>query len=150
MNSVELNWQYQNPFIESVCVTENVIDGLNHTNNTAYVKWCEIAAWQHSDELGLGLEDYKKLNRAMAIVKADYQYLQATRLGQELMVGTWLVACDGKLSCERKFEIKRKQDGQTVTKGTWHLICIDIATGKPKRMPRIFNDIYGAAVVVAY
>lgn len=147
MNSTELIWQYQNPFIESVYVTADVIDGLNHTNNTAYVKWCEFAAWQHSDELGLGLADYKKLNRAMAIVKADYEYLQATRLGQELLIGTWLVACDGKLSCERKFEIKRKQDGQTVAKGVWKLICIDIATGKPKRMPNIFRDVYCAAIV---
>ena len=38
-----LEWDYPNPFTLDVVVEESHIDGLNHTNNTVYVKWCEHA-----------------------------------------------------------------------------------------------------------
>ncbi len=142
-----MQWIFPTPFTTEVVVTDKVIDELNHTNNAEYVRWCEQVAWLHSNSLGLGISDYLALNRAMAIVKAQYQYLQATNINDELVIGTWLTSCDQRLSCQRAFQIIRKSDNVTVTKGTWELVCIDIKTGKPKRMPKIFADTYLAAVV---
>ena len=124
-----------------------MIDELNHTNNAEYVKWCEQVAWLHSHSLGIGINDYLALNRAMAIVKAEYQYIQATNINDELVIGTWLTHCDQRLSCQRAFQIIRKSDNTTVTKGNWQLVCIDIKTGRPKRMPKVFAETYSAAVV---
>lgn len=37
--------------------------------------------------------------------------------------------------------------GLTVLRGRWDLVCIEIASGRPKRMPREFSEIYLPAVV---
>ena len=59
-----------------------------------------------------------------------------------------LTAGDGKLAMERRFQLRRTSDGQTVMRGRWELVCIDISSGRPKRMPPEFVKAYQAAVVV--
>ena len=59
----------------------NDVDELLHTNNTVYVHWCQEAAWAHSNQLGLDIERYKELDRAMAITYSEYRYLQASNVG---------------------------------------------------------------------
>ena len=72
-------WDHPTPFILETRVNPEDIDGLNHTNNAVYVKWCEQVAWAHSVSLGLDLECYRALNRAMAIAHSEYDYLAASR-----------------------------------------------------------------------
>ena len=122
------------------------IDGLNHTNNAVYVQWCERVGWAHSDALGLCLADYQRLDRAMAIRRGEYDYLLPTDLGERLTLATWLAASDGKLSMERRFQLVRDSDGSTVLRGRWDLVCIELSTGRPRRMPPEFVQVYGAAV----
>jgi acyl-CoA thioester hydrolase len=140
-------WDYDNPFLIEVVVDESQIDGLNHVNNAVYVTWCQDAGWQHSMALGLGIEHYQELDRAMAIRHGEYDYVQAAYLGDELSVATWLTASDGKLLMERRFQVVRKRDGATLLRGRWDLVCIQISSGRPKRLPVEFRDVYGAAVV---
>ena len=142
-----VQWDIPTPHIIELSVTDADIDGLNHTNNTVYVKWCEQAAWAHSDTLGLDLADYQKLDRAMAIRHSEFDYLLATTLGEPVLIGTWLSASDGKLNMQRKFQVVRRSDGKTVMRGLWDLICIEISSGKPKRMPREFTDVYDSQVI---
>jgi len=139
---MELNWDYPQPFTIDVQVSPDDIDGLNHTNNTVYVKWCEQAGWQHSCDAGLDLKAYQDLDRAMAIRHSEFDYIQAALLNEELRVGTWLVKSDGKLSMERRFQIIRLSDQKTLLRAKWDLVCIQISTGKPKRMPTEFVDTY--------
>jgi Predicted thioesterase len=79
------------------------------------------AAWAHSQALGLGLHDYQRLNRAMAIRRSEYDYLLPSVLGDALTLGTWLVASDGKLTMERRFQLIRNSDQATLLRaaGTW-------------------------------
>ena len=63
-------WDHPDPFVLHTQVDPSDIDGLDHTNNTVYVKWCEQAAWAHSGALGLDLDTYRRLDRAMAITRA--------------------------------------------------------------------------------
>ncbi|MBI1771970.1 MAG: acyl-CoA thioesterase, partial [Burkholderiales bacterium] len=56
-------WDYPQPFTRAVKPQESDIDGLNHTNNAVYVRWCEEVAWGHSEALGLNLADYHRLDR---------------------------------------------------------------------------------------
>ena len=118
------------------------IDGLNHTNNAVYVRWCERIGWAHSEALGLSLADYHRLDRAMAIRRAEYDYLLPTLLGEDLTLATWLTPGDGKLQMERCFELKRDGDGALIMRGRWDLVCIDIASGRPRRMPPEFMAAY--------
>jgi acyl-CoA thioester hydrolase len=141
-----LNWDYPQPFTLPRVPLVTDIDGLNHTNNAVYVRWCEQIGWAHSESLGLGLEDYRRLDRAMAIRRADYDYILPTTEGEELVLATWLVDGDGKLAMERRFQLLRNSDGATVLRGRWDLVCIEIASGKPRRMPPAFLDAYMPAI----
>jgi acyl-CoA thioester hydrolase len=141
------DWDFPDPFILRTDVTADDIDGLNHTNNTVYVKWCERAAWNHSVSLGLDLDSYRRLNRAMAITHAEYDYLQASRLGDSVLVATWIVHWDGRITMERRFQVIRESDGVTLLRGAVRFACIDLEKGKPRRMPQAFIDGYGVAVL---
>jgi acyl-CoA thioester hydrolase len=118
------------------------IDGLNHTNNAVYVQWCEQAAWAHSHLLGLSIDDYRRLDRAMAIRSASYDYLLPTFAGEALSLSTWLEGGEGKLGMRRRFQLQRDSDGATVMRGHWDLVCIELGSGKPKRMPAEFLAAY--------
>jgi acyl-CoA thioester hydrolase len=142
-----MTWDLPQPFTMPVAPGSADIDGLNHTNNAVYLRWCEQVAWAHSEALGLSLADYRRLDRAMTIRRGEYDYLLPTALGDALTIATWLVASDGKLTMERRFQLVRDRDQATVLRGRWELVCIEIGSGRPRRMPPEFCQAYLAAVV---
>jgi acyl-CoA thioester hydrolase len=144
-----LDWDYPHPFTVPRAPQAADIDGLNHTNNAVYVRWCEQAGWAHSEALGLALADYQRLDRAMAIRRGEYDYILPTVQDEALVLGTWLVAGDGKLAMERRFQLIREHDGATVLRGRWDLVCIELSSGRPRRMPQAFIDVYLPLVVGA-
>lgn len=145
----EMSWDYPHPFTLPVAPQAHDIDGLQHTNNAVYVRWCEKIAWAHSEALGLGLADYQRLDRAMAIRRGEYDYLLPTLPGDQLTLGTWLVASDGKLTMERRFQLIRNRDQVTMLRGRWDLVCIELSSGRARRMPPEFSGVYLAAMVGA-
>ncbi len=142
-----MTWDYPNPFAIPAMPQAQDIDGLNHTNNAVYVQWCEKAGWAHSEALGLTLQDYQRLDRAMAIRRGEYDYLLPTLLGEPLTLATWMLAGSGKLTMERRFQLVRDRDQVTVLRGRWDLVCIELSSGLPRRMPPEFCDVYLSAVV---
>lgn len=142
-----MTWDFPQPFTLPVVPAPSDIDGLNHTNNAVYVQWCEKIGWAHSEALGLCLADYQRLNRAMAIRRGEYDYLLPTMLGDALTLATWLVARDDKLLMERRFQLIRDSDRQTMLRGRWELICIEISSGRVRRFPLEFEQIYRPAMV---
>lgn len=149
MQPVDISWDHPRPFTQPFAPGLGDIDGLNHTNNAVYVQWCERIAWAHSESLGLSLADYRRLDRAMAIRRGTYDYLLPTLLHDELTLATWLVGSDGKLTMERRFQLVRDGDGTTVLRGHWNLVCIELANGRPRRMPPEFCQVYLGAMVGA-
>ena len=142
-----LDWDYPAPHVYPVTVTSKDIDALSHTNNGVYVYWCEQAAWSHTRDLGLGENQYRALNRAMALTQAEYQYLRATHESDELQVGTWITRWNRKLTMERQFQIININSGKTVLRAKHQFVCIEISTGKPRRPPQEFVDRYGPVVL---
>ena len=140
-------WDYPQPYTMALSPAAGDIDGLDHTNNAVYVQWCEKVGWAHSEALGLALADYRRLDRAMAIRRSEYDYILPTAAGDALLLATWLCATDGKLAMERRFQLVRESDGATVLRGRWDLICIEISSGRARRMPAEFCDSYLPAVV---
>ena len=147
--AAQFSWDHPNPFTLAVQPGADDIDGLKHTNNAVYVRWCETTAWAHSQALGLGLADYQRLDRAMAIRRGEYDYLLPSVLGDELLLATWLTASDGKITLERRFQLIRCSDQATLLRGRWELVCIDLGSGRPRRMPKEFSAAYLAAIVDA-
>ena len=142
-----MQWDCPDPFTLPATSQAGDIDGLQHTNNAVYVQWCERVGWAHSQALGLDLADYQRLDRAMAIRRGEYDYLLPTVLGEELTLATWLSASDGKLTMERRFQLIRNRDQVTVLRGRWDLVCIELSTGRPRRMPAEFCAVYLPALV---
>lgn len=120
---------------------------MGHANNACYVLWCADCAWSHSRKLGLKIDDYQRLDRGVAIHRASYDYHLPAFENEELLIGTWLTACDGKLRLERRFQMINSATGKTVQRGHWQLICVTLRSGKASRFPREFLEVYGGAVV---
>lgn len=137
-----MDWDHPKPFTLALSPRPEDIDGLDHTNNAVYVQWCERIGWAHSEALGLTLADYRRLDRAMAIHRGEYDYLAPALLGDELLLGTWLKPGDGKLRMERCFQLLRPRDGATLMRGRWDLVCIEISSGRARRMPPEFTAAY--------
>lgn len=142
-DGAELGWDYGEPaYHRKINVDDEHIDVMGHTNNVVYVSWLEDVAWGHSKALGLDWEKYQELNRAMVARRHEVDYLAATFAGDELIMGTWIVENDRKLSITRRYQLIRVKDGVTVLRGCTKWVCVAIDSGKPKRMPVEFVDGY--------
>ena len=133
------------PFVQSVTVQPADIDDFGHTNNVVYLQWLERVAWAHSVSLGLGMDDYRRLGAGCVARKHELEYLAATFAGDELLAGTWIHENDGRLSMWRAYQIVRPKDGKTVLRGRTHWVCVDLKSGKPRRMPPEFVQAYQPA-----
>tara|TARA_R110002110_G_scaffold205066_7_gene417192 strand:- start:339422 stop:339883 length:462 start_codon:yes stop_codon:yes gene_type:complete len=147
MNNIDDLWDFTNPYTLQIRVHDNDIDGLEHTNNAVYVRWCEQAAWEHSVSLGLDLQRYRELDRAMAITHSEYTYLQASKAGEDVVVATWIVEWDQRVTMKRRFQVIRPADGATLLRAAMRFACIEISSGKPRRLPAEFVAGYGPAVL---
>lgn len=130
------------PFTLAVTVTKADLDEFAHTNNVVYLAWLERVAWAHSQSLGLGMDDYRRLNAGCVVRRHELEYLAATFEGDELTLRTWIAENDAKLSMWRGYDILRPADGKTILRGRTQWICIDMKTGKPKRQPPEFIAAY--------
>lgn len=144
-----MNWDLQSPYTLDILVRADDIDELGHANNTVYVRWLERCAWEHSMSLGLGLTQYKELDRAMAVLRHEIDYLAAGYEGDELVMATWIIHWDKKLRMTRHFQLCRKSDGVTLLRARTTFVCIELSSGRPKRMPQIFIDQYGKGLTEA-
>jgi len=140
-------WDHPSPFTQVRRVNRDEIDGLGHTNNAVYVQWCEDVSWKHSASLGLDLDSYQRLDRAMAVIHAEYDYLQASYLDEEVIAATWIVSWDSRLTMTRHMQIIRPADGATLLRGEVKFACIELSTGRPRRLPPEFVAGYGPAVI---
>lgn len=139
---MSLSWDFKNPFLLEKTVVADDIDIMGHTNNVVYLKWLEQVAWAHSNALGLGWAVYEKLNRALVARRHELDYLAATFEGDELILSTWIIQNDGRTGVTRAYQVIRLADQKTVLRGRTRWVCIDIQTGKPKRMPQEFIEGY--------
>lgn len=85
----------------------------------------------------------------MAVRHTRADYLEAALLGEALLIATWIVACDGRLRCTRRFDILRLADGKRVLEAEIDYFCLNLDTGKPCRFPREFVDSYTVIPQVA-
>lgn len=138
---------FSDPYTLNMQVQPHDIDGLHHTNNGVYVDWCQKVAWAHSVSLGLDLERYRALDRAMVIIRSEFDYLQSSREGEEVLLATWITEWDEKITMRRAFQVIRPEDGATLLRARMNFACIEISSGKPRRMPTEFIDGYGPAVL---
>lgn len=142
-----MSWLLPAPFVLDIVVGAEHIDEFAHVNNAVYVGWLEQCAWAHSRSLGLTLDDYRRFDRGMLVVRHEIDYLAAAREGERLELGTWIVESDGRLSIGRQFQLRRPADEVTLLRARTRFVCAELSSGKPRRMPAEFVERYGKAQV---
>ena len=132
------------PFVLPVVVAPSDIDELGHASNIAYVRWIQDAALAHSAEVGLGLEDYRKLGGIFFVRRHEIDYLRPVLRGDALELRTWIDSA-AAAKCVRSTEIV-SQDGSTVCEArtTWGFV--DLQSGRPVRIPGAVRAAFGFAL----
>ncbi|MFT4046911.1 MAG: thioesterase family protein [Solimonas sp.] len=132
-------WDVEKPFVEIVTMQSGDIDRFGHTNNVVYLSLLERVAWSHSVSLGLDFEAYEKLGSGCVARRHELDYLAPTFAGDTLWLATWVHENDLRLSLWRRYQIVRASDRRTVLRGQTQWVCVDMKSGKPKRMPPEFR-----------
>ena len=134
-------WDAPRPHVLPVDVTEVHIDLMLHANNVHYLQWLENVAWDHSVALDMRQEDYGRLGHGMVVRRHELDYVAPALLGDRVLLATWIVALD-RLSLHRRYQFVRESDGATLFRGATHFVCVEIASGKVRRMPPDFTAVY--------
>lgn len=117
------------------------IDLLGHVNNVLYVQWMQDVATAHIEQLGLGLAQYLQLKHAMVAVEHHVQYRKAAFEGEDLILRTWLDDLNTLYSF-RQYVFYRPKDQSILFVGQTKWACIEIESGRPKRMSPSFTQAY--------
>jgi acyl-CoA thioester hydrolase len=142
-------WDLPEPFIETRVAARDEIDGYGHVNNAVYVAWLDSCAWAHATALALGPDVCARLNRGMAVWRTQINYLGAAFEADTVEIATWPVFNDARLRIDRRFQVRRRNDGETLLRALLHYVCIDLETGKARRMPPEFRGYRVAPAVQA-
>ena len=86
----------------------------------------------------------------MAVLRHEIDYLAAAYQGDRLQLATWIVQSDQRLKMKRNFQLVRPADTTTLLRAQTTFVCIELSSGKPKRMPEAFVEGYGKALVPPY
>ena len=143
----QLNWDYPNPFTVKVKVLPEEIDQLGHANNRVYLNWIMKAAYTHSESLGLSVDDYLNIGVAMVAKRHELNYIAATFVNDELIIGTWIATNDNRFNSQRNYQIIRLSDDKTILRAETDWVSVNIQTGKPQRMPEEFIQCYKPTIL---
>lgn len=136
------DWDVPHPFVQAVTVQPQHLDEFGHTNNVVYLAWLQDVAWAHSQALGFAMADYQRIGTGCVARRHELDYLAPTFAGEVLQVATWVAENAGKVDMWRAYQIIRERDGRTVLRARTHWICIDMASGRPRRQPAEFVAAY--------
>lgn len=137
-----IQWDLPDEYSIDLEVCADDIDEYGHTNNSVYLRWLDAIAWAHADAVGAGRDAHLSERRGMANRRTELQFVAPCFEGDRVRVGNWIVYCDGRLRATRRFQIVRVDDGATLLRAVTHYVCIDIDSGRPKRMPDSYSSNY--------
>ncbi len=128
-------------FEQVITVEEKHLDALGHVNNVVYMSWMQDVALAHSTALGLGMNEYLTFNHAMVASEHHVKYRKPCFAGDELILRTWL----GELTAfatTRHYLFYRKQDRTVVFQAQSLFVCVELSSGKIKRLSPTFIHAY--------
>jgi acyl-CoA thioester hydrolase len=135
-------WDLPRPHIVALAVQPADIDAYRHVNNSVYLAWLDRAAWSHSAALGLPLERCLAIQRGMAALRVEIDYVRAALPGDRVLAGTWITGTDGRLRVERRFQLRHADSGVTLARARTDYVCINLETGRAARMPAELSQAY--------
>jgi acyl-CoA thioester hydrolase len=142
VNMQAADWDFPNPHVVTLEVVASDIDAYDHVNNAVYLSWFDRVAWSHSAALGVSLEECVRIRRGMAAHRTEIDYQRAAVQADRVSVGTWIVSTDAKLRVERRFQVRRAPEGETLARARTDYVCINLDSGRAARMPEHFSRAY--------
>jgi acyl-CoA thioester hydrolase len=130
-----------------LAVSDADIDMLGHASNVAFVRWIQDVALAHSAAVGLGLEQYQRLGAVFVIVRHEIDYLRSALRGEALEARTWISSVMAA-KCVRATEIVRAADGALLARGATTWGFIEMASGRPRRIPEEVRRAFDGYVSV--
>lgn len=124
-----------------VCPAVGDIDELEHVSNQVYLRWILQAALSHSDALGWGTAEYRRLGAVWVVRRHEIDYARATLLGEALEVSTWVDSWK-RVSCVRKTELVRVADAQVVCRAATTWAFVSFAQGRPTKIPEAMRAAF--------
>jgi acyl-CoA thioester hydrolase len=125
------------------------IDELGHASNIVFVRWIQDVAVAHSVAVGLTVEAYRTIGAVFFVRRHEIDYLRPALRGDRLLLRTWIDSVFAA-KCLRGTEIfRREPDGKETmvarSMTTWG--CVEIATGRPTRIPPAIRDAFQGYIV---
>lgn len=133
--------EMSNFFDLKITVKPEHIDILGHVNNVVYVAWMQDVATAHIEHLGVGLDKYLEMKHAMIAVEHHVQYRKAALEGDEIILRTWFNDINALYSF-RQYAFYRAKDQALLFVANTKWACVEIETGRPKRMSPTFIQAY--------
>ncbi|HNR78422.1 MAG TPA: thioesterase family protein [Parvularculaceae bacterium] len=142
MSKTDSQWPVASPFVIRKVAGPGDIDAFNHVNNARYIDWANEIAWAHSEALGLSMEDYKRIGFGCVVWRHEFDYVAPVVMGDEIEIATWIAENDNRVRMLRAYEMRNAKTGAVVFRGRTKFVCIEMASGRPARMPKEFIEAY--------
>ena len=124
-----------------VTVLPSDIDENQHANNLCYLRWFNEAAVAHSAYNGWTGQRYLELGSTWFARKHTIEYLAPSYEGDKLVVRTGV--CDWhSFRSTRAYRVIRISDGKVVAKADTLWVFVNLATGRPTRLPQEVSDSF--------
>ena len=103
-------------------------------SNIAYLRFIEIARTQVAEELGLALSEMAETQRYPVVVHTEIDYRHAAKLGDQLVVESWLERLE-RVRFWCAFRIIRPKDNMLIAECRQSIALIEMPAGKLQRLP---------------
>ena len=115
----------------AVSILPTDIDEQNHVNNTVYLRWVQEIAVAHWRAIA---SPEAQEHVSWVVLRHEIDYKTSAGRGDEVELIT-SVGKASRLTFERFTEIRRKADGQILSKARTLWCPVDPVTGRPVRVP---------------
>lgn len=132
-------------FIDHRRVEWQDLDPVQHVNNAMYLSYLVETAWRFGDVVNWPWERIQAAGFGVVARRTQIEYLQAASYRDDLEIATWLSGVK-RSTINRHFTIRRMDDGALVARANSLYVCIDLATGRARRIPADFLEDISANI----
>jgi acyl-CoA thioester hydrolase len=108
------------------------IDAQGHVNNAVYLSYFEVGRVEWLRTAGLSYRELEERGYGIVVVEVLAHYRRAAFFDDELTLRTELADLS---RASMRFEYEVSRDGELLVTGHTRHACVDLATGKPIRVP---------------
>ncbi len=117
------------------------LDSFGHVNNATYLQYFEVARCDWLKNAGLPFPEIQRAGIQIVIADATVKFLSPAFFTDELSITCWCDATTGA-SVSFSYIVECESRGVCIATGTTKGVCIDGVSGKPRRWPASFREIF--------